>query len=706
MDMAEVRAKFPQYNDMSDGDLAQALHKKYYADLPFDQFAGKIGLPAADADPLKARKQPATADQKALSSMPMRYGRGLTDALDAGAQYLPWALGAAAGGFGMAPNKVSDFFFDQSSQVSKGITDREKKYQAAREATGQSGFDSARFSGNVTSPVNALIAGGAGALPATIAGQAAAGGGMGLLGALTAPVYGADSSTLGTSKAGQAAAGVIGGAVLTPVAVKAADVIGKGLDRIVNTVRNWAGKGEVVNEQIVLNSIRTELSRENIALDDVPKAILDKVKLQVGEALKQGKTVSPTALLRQADFQAVGTQGTLGQITRDPVQYTREMNLRGVAGPGDPLMRRFNEQRGAFGKVLGDLGADKADDAYVAGGRLTDALAAFDAPKRANVDALYNAARDSGGRSAQMNPQQFSQAANEALDARMLGGALPSQARALLNDVSTGKIPFDVQNSVVLRRTLEGIARDASRQGNAQGALAVRQITSALDTVGVETNAGVGAIKAFNEARTAAAQRFSTIEKNPALKAFLDGKVDPDKFVSKFVVNGGTDDLGQLSQILNKDGKEVVRQQIAAHLEGKAFGANVTADAPFAVERFNETLKSMGREKLSAFFTKEEVDQLFTLGRAAAWAGKRPAGSAVNESNTASAAMSLFANLKGASAAVPFVKQVRDTMVVNRGLLAQPPTQPIPMLSPALREFVPGVPIAAGMAGGGLLSYQ
>ena len=38
-----VREKFPQYGDMSDADLASALHKKFYADMPADQFNAKIG---------------------------------------------------------------------------------------------------------------------------------------------------------------------------------------------------------------------------------------------------------------------------------------------------------------------------------------------------------------------------------------------------------------------------------------------------------------------------------------------------------------------------------------------------------------------------------------------------------------------------------------------------------------------------------------
>jgi hypothetical protein len=42
--IAEVREKFPQYNDLSDVELAGALHQKFYADMPADQFAEKIGL--------------------------------------------------------------------------------------------------------------------------------------------------------------------------------------------------------------------------------------------------------------------------------------------------------------------------------------------------------------------------------------------------------------------------------------------------------------------------------------------------------------------------------------------------------------------------------------------------------------------------------------------------------------------------------------
>lgn len=44
MNIKEVRTQYPQYNDLSDEELGKALHAKFYADMPFDQFAAKVGL--------------------------------------------------------------------------------------------------------------------------------------------------------------------------------------------------------------------------------------------------------------------------------------------------------------------------------------------------------------------------------------------------------------------------------------------------------------------------------------------------------------------------------------------------------------------------------------------------------------------------------------------------------------------------------------
>lgn len=42
--IAEVRQKYPEYADLSDEQLAQGLHKKFYSDLPYEDFAQRVGL--------------------------------------------------------------------------------------------------------------------------------------------------------------------------------------------------------------------------------------------------------------------------------------------------------------------------------------------------------------------------------------------------------------------------------------------------------------------------------------------------------------------------------------------------------------------------------------------------------------------------------------------------------------------------------------
>ena len=40
---SEIRAQHPEYHDMSDADLARGLHEKFYSDMPFREFAQRVG---------------------------------------------------------------------------------------------------------------------------------------------------------------------------------------------------------------------------------------------------------------------------------------------------------------------------------------------------------------------------------------------------------------------------------------------------------------------------------------------------------------------------------------------------------------------------------------------------------------------------------------------------------------------------------------
>lgn len=46
----DLRSKYPEYNDLSDEQLLQGLHKKYYSDMSIDKFKGKISLGGAQME--------------------------------------------------------------------------------------------------------------------------------------------------------------------------------------------------------------------------------------------------------------------------------------------------------------------------------------------------------------------------------------------------------------------------------------------------------------------------------------------------------------------------------------------------------------------------------------------------------------------------------------------------------------------------------
>lgn len=70
MDIQEIRAKYPQYSDLSDGDLARGLHRKHYQDIPYADFLKRINF-ATPVDPTEGM----SGTQKALAGA----GKAFTD---------------------------------------------------------------------------------------------------------------------------------------------------------------------------------------------------------------------------------------------------------------------------------------------------------------------------------------------------------------------------------------------------------------------------------------------------------------------------------------------------------------------------------------------------------------------------------------------------------------------------------------------------
>jgi len=116
MNIQELRKKYPQYDDLSDQDLAAGFHKKFYSDLPFEDFAGRIGLSATPTTPTapapqveKAPVAPTTPEEVAVP--PTASDSPITDFLGRVVKNVPESMNiGAAGAFRALAEQASDVY--------------------------------------------------------------------------------------------------------------------------------------------------------------------------------------------------------------------------------------------------------------------------------------------------------------------------------------------------------------------------------------------------------------------------------------------------------------------------------------------------------------------------------------------------------------------------------------------------------------------
>lgn len=75
--ISDIRAKYPQYQDLSDQQLADALHAKFYSDMPRAEFDSKIGLAPASPDMPPAGAKPGSKEYADWAMLQARAGKEL-----------------------------------------------------------------------------------------------------------------------------------------------------------------------------------------------------------------------------------------------------------------------------------------------------------------------------------------------------------------------------------------------------------------------------------------------------------------------------------------------------------------------------------------------------------------------------------------------------------------------------------------------------
>lgn len=623
--------------------------------------------------------------------------KGASSIVEGGAELLPHVLSTVTSAGGTMPNAVSDWLAEESRRVRAINAQNEAAYQQARSRTGREGMDAGRLVGELGSGVAlGMVVPGA-TVPTSVTGRAAYGAAVGAGSGALAPTREVDDQRFLEQKAAQMGAGAVAGGVATPVVGAIVDRVVPLVDRLVG---RWMG-GPKMSETMLTERIRFELGRADIDFGTLPEAARKQIVKEVSEALQKGKRLDAAALSRKLDLDAFGG-GTQGQITRDPAQWNREFNLRQIENAGEPLVNQVRAVREATGQRLSQLGADVPGDAADRGRAVMESLQRADAPLKGAVDDAYRAARGAAGRQSRLQPWQFAQTANDALDEGQLGAVLPGEVRRVMNQVATGDIPLTVDTASQIQSLLSAQARMLRQAGNREGAKAVDMVSDALRATDLEAGAPDAARKAFDSAKRLAAVRFQLQKAAPAYKAAVDALSDPlefppEKFLNQYVLRASADTVKNLAGVLPQDGADAVRSHIAKHLQEAAFGQNIAGDGPMAVERYTKALNALGRKKLAAFFPEEAVDELYRISRVNAYVSQQPAGITPNRSGTAGALFNLLQRIQGVPVAVPVIRGMVNQSRATSALSPQVPSEAIPVLTPALRDRLPLVPAAGGV---------
>jgi hypothetical protein len=545
------------------------------------------------------------------------------------------------------------------------------------------------------------------------------------------------SSNMGAQLTSAAGAGLSGGAsreagggqVMQGLAALGGGVAGGLAPGAAQSAVN-AGRGFVnsFRPQQLDVQVQAAMQRAGVDWAQLPPRVQQALRQDLADALNAGRELDPAAVRRLADFRLVGATPTRGMVSQDPVQITREMNLaktgansadQGLQG----LARVQNQNNATLIRNIDEAGALQGDQ-FRAGAAAVGSINARDAQLERGVSSLYQQARDTSGRAADLDRAAFSRRVSELLDEAMVGGALPKDVENKINWIAANAkpqgmhgsipMPFNVDIAEQLKTQIAKLQRNTS-DGSARHALGlVRQaldeaplvqapkvnpgnLPAVAGTVPPSPAAlGQQSISAFNQARDAARQRFQWRESARPIEAAVNG-AQPDKFVQQFVLNGTLDDARAVAQ--NAPVQEV-KNAILAHLKDKALNGATSEVGKFSQSAYNKALRAIGDRKLSLFFSPEEITQLRAVGRVASYAQVQPVGSAVNNSNSGALLLGKGIDaLAGFSNSLPVIGPMVSQPITNgiRGLNLTVRTNQAQNVAPSLLMQQPRRPLAQGL---------
>lgn len=484
-----------------------------------------------------------------------------------------------------------------------------------------------------------------------------------------------------------------GGALLGGVgsAMGAQAAIGAG-KQAASFARSFQPGQTQILQQRIDQTINVSLQSSGIDPATINPAMRAALREQVGKAMNTGGEMNPQAIARLADYTRLGMTPTRSRLTLDPFDVTQEANaskLAAATGNREAKLPQIAQDNNArLLSLMDDMGGARPVDSYGQGSAVTKAILAKNDSLNDGINALYKQARGTDGRSLPLNGAAFTTTANRALDEAMVGGALPSDVAGHMNRIARGEVPFTVDYAEQLKTRIGALQR-ATNDGSARMALGT--VRRALDDTPLmnapQVNpgnlpavpgtvppspsiAGRESIDAFNQARTAARDRFAWMETSPSIGRALDG-ANADTFIQQNVLSkaAGFDQVSALAQVVNANpaARESVRTAIVQSLKDSTIGKGGTTETGNTSGRgLTAALKDIGDRKLGLFFDASEVETLKAMARTGSAEIFQPRGSAVNNSNTAAGIGGLLQGLS------KFVKPIANKLPAGEIAVSRP----------------------------------
>jgi hypothetical protein len=340
-----------------------------------------------------------------------------------------------------------------------------------------------------------------------------------------------------------------------------------------------------------------------------------------------------------ADSLPIPMKLTEGMATRDPKLFSDEMNSR---AKNPQYANNYNELNKQLVENIDAIKENASPNVYGTnvvenGQSLINSYLDLDVARKADIDAKYLALRDAAGGQIPIDGVKFADNAYASLRKELKTEFLPPAIKSQLDAFKKGE-PMTFEQFEAMRTNLASEMRKADRAGDGNAEFALGKVREALEDLPL-----VGETKELkvlaDSARSAAKQRFDILESDKAYKAAVNGKVAPDDFINKFVINGKKNDIDTMVSHLGADSqaREVMAAGIVNWLKSKA---NISNDGTgtFSQSGFNKALQSVD-PKILNIVGPEVNQQLKALGKTARNIQERPAGAYVNESNTFTAGL-------------------------------------------------------------------